>query len=265
MVYGKSYRKYLAISKSALREQIAYWQEVGARTFFFAIILFTFSGLWEQVVGDGALAGFTRPQLVWYLTLTEIITLSSTSLLTDIEADVKSGQIAYLLLRPFNYLLYQAAHYSGEMLVSIGLNALAGGTVAWILVGLPQVGWQSLVQTGLLMVIGAAVRFCLLTSIALCSFFVEESRPFYWIYSKMTFTLGGLFLPIDLYPKFFRQVAGWLPFQSVAYSPARAFITEDRAFFLAAAGRGLMWLVLLAGLLIWQYSQGVKHINVNGG
>lgn len=266
MNLSKKWRKYSAVAATAAQSRLAYWQEMGARTFFFAIILFIFSGLWGQVIGaDGSLVGFTRQQLVWYLMLTEAITLSATSLVTEIEQDVKSGQIAYLLAKPLNYLLYQAAHYAGEMAVSTSLNLLAGGVVAWALVGLPIITLPSLTQALVLLVLGAAVRFCLLASIALLSFFVEESRPFYWIYSKLVFTLGGLFIPIDLYPKFFKQLAAWLPFQSITYGPARAFISGDWSLFGSFASIALLWCVLLAGLLHLEFTQGVKQINVNGG
>lgn len=266
MSLSKKWRKYNAVAKTAAQSRLAYWQEMGARTFFFGIVLFTFSGLWGRVIGaDGDLVGFTRQQLVWYLMLTEAITLSATSLVNEIEQDVKSGQIAYLLAKPLNYLLYQAAHYSGEMVVSTSLNLLAGGLVAWALVGLPTITAPSLTQALVLIVLGAAVRFCLLASIALLSFFVEESRPFYWIYSKLIFTLGGLFIPIDLYPDVFRRLAAWLPFQSITYGPARAFISGDWQLFAGFAGKALLWCVLLAGLLRFQFARGVKQINVNGG
>ncbi len=266
MKLEKKWRKYSAVAKTAAQSRLAYWQEMGARTFFFAIVLFTFSGLWGRVIGtNGTLAGYSRQQLVWYLTLTEAITLGATSLIREIEQDVKSGQIAYLLAKPLNYLLYQAAYYFGEMAVSTSLNLLAGGLVAWALIGLPTITLPCLIQALVLIVLGTAVRFCLLAAIALLSFFVEESRPFYWIYSKLIFTLGGLFIPIDLYPELFRRLAAWLPFQSITYAPARAFISGDWQQFVSATGTALLWCILLAGLLSFEFSRGVKQINVNGG
>lgn len=264
--WNKKWRKYSAVALTAAQSRVAYWQEMGARTFFFAVVLFTFSGLWGRVIGaDGTLAGYTRQQLVWYLTLTEAITLSATSLMQEVEQDVKTGQIAYLLAKPLNYLLYQAAYYFGEMAVTTSLNLLAGGLVAWALVGLPTITLPSLTQALVLVVLGTAVRFCLLAAIALLSFFVEESRPFYWIYSKFIFTLGGLFIPIDLYPEFFRRLAALLPFQSITYGPARAFISGDWSQFVGSASTALLWCFVLAGLLSWEFSRGVKQINVNGG
>ncbi|NLW16498.1 MAG: hypothetical protein GX033_02415, partial [Firmicutes bacterium] len=259
MNWHKKWRKYSAVTLTAAQSRLAYRQEMGARTFFFATILFTFSGLWGRMIGaDSTVAGYSQQQLVWYLTLTEAITLSATSLLQEVEQDVKTGQIGYLLAKPLNYLLYQAAYYTGEMAVAFSLNLLAGGLVAWALVGLPPITPSSLIQTLVLVALGAAVRFCLLAAIALLSFFVEECRPFYWIYSKLIFTMGGLFIPIDLYPQIFRRLAALLPFQSITYGPARAFISGDWQQFISLANLALFWCLILAALLYWEFSRGVK-------
>lgn len=260
------WRKYSAVAQTAARSRIAHWQEMGAKSLFFGIILFTFSGLWQCVLGtNGTLLNFTRQQLIWYLTITEAITLSSTKLASEIEQDVKSGQIAYLLAKPLNYLLYQATYYAGEVIICILLNLLSGGLIALLLVGAPPTTLPSLAQTLILILLGVTVQFCLRAAIALLSFFVEECRPFYWIYSKLIFTLGGLFIPIDLYPDSLRRLAKMLPFQTITYGPARMFISGDWHTFARLAGTALLWCILLACLLRYEFSQGVKQINVNGG
>lgn len=259
-------RKYLAVAQVASRSKLAYWQELGGRGLFFAVILFVFSQLWTSLLGqNGELAGFTRQQLVWYLTITEVITLGGSSLLRQVEQDVKSGQIAYLLLRPLNYLLYQVSYYAGEVLVTFTCNLAIGSLVALLLVGFPPLSAGSLLGALLLLLLGAATQSLLLLSIALLAFFVEECRPFYWIYSKLVFTVGGLFIPLDLYPKFLRVVARALPFQAVAYGPARMFVGGELTDFLPLAATALLWIAALGWLTSWEYRRGVKQVNVNGG
>jgi len=100
--------KLIAVALVAARSKLAYWQEMSARAVFFAIVLLIFSQLWSALLGaKGELAGFDRRQLVWYLTITEVIALSTTSLIQTVENDVKTGQLAYLLLRPINLLTSQ--------------------------------------------------------------------------------------------------------------------------------------------------------------
>ncbi|MGI6344722.1 MAG: ABC transporter permease [Bacillota bacterium] len=258
--------KYTAVTRVAVTNRLAYWPELAARAGFFALILFIFSQLWGKLLGShGSLLGFDRVQLVWYLTITEVLTLSRTSLVREVTQDVKSGQIAYLLLRPSQYVLYQFANYLGEIVVALLLNFLVGSAVATLLVGLPPLTPDGAAQALLLTGIALCLQFLVLIGIALLSFFVEESAPFQWIYSKMLFTLGGLFIPIDIYPEFFRKLAAALPFRSLAYGPARVFVAPDRQLFAELAGRGLIWIGLLALLVAWEYGKGVKRVNVNGG
>ncbi len=266
MNWAKKIRKYWAVGQVAARSRLAYWQEVGARGLFFAVILFIFSQLWTSLLGtEGQLAGFSRQQLVWYLTITEVITLSGSSLLRQVEQDVKTGQIAYLLLRPVSYLLYQASYYAGEVLVAIGCNLLAGSLIATLLVGPPLLTAVNVLGALVLFLLGGALQCLLLLTIALLSFYVEECRPFYWIYSKLIFTAGGLFIPLDLYPRFLQAVAKTLPFQSVAYAPARMFVGGGIDELLPLISTAVLWIIALTLLVRWQYSRGVQQINVNGG
>lgn len=262
----KGIRKYWAVTQVAARSKLAYWQELAARSLFFAVILFIFSQLWTSLLGQNQqLAGFSRQQLVWYLTITEVITLSGPSLLRQVEADVKSGQIAYLLLRPASYLWYQASYHAGEVMVAVVCNLAVGSLVATLLVGAPPLALGSWTGALLLFLLGAILQCLLLLSIALLSFFVEECRPFYWIYSKLIFTVGGLFIPLDLYPRYLQVIAKALSFQAVAYGPARLFIGGASQELLPLIGTALLWVVALSLLVTWEYRKGVQQVNVNGG
>lgn len=259
-------RKFAAIFLVAAKAKTAYWHESGARGLFFAIILFIFSRLWGALVGpDGSFAGFTGGDLVWYLTIAEVMMLSSTSLLRQVESDVKSGQIAYLLVRPVNYVLYQASYYLGEMAVSVIMNAVIGGAVAYLLAGPPPATAATLLQAVVLLLIAIATQFAFVMMIGLLAFYVEECRPFYWIYSKLIFTLGGMFIPLDIYPRTFRLLAEALPFKSVTYGPARAFVGGTPALFANLALTGVAWVAVLAVVIAFEYRGGVKRVNANGG
>ena len=73
------------------------------------------------------------------------------------------------------------------------------------------------------MALAFLLQFLIKMSLALLAFWVEDTGPFFWIYSKVLFTLGGLFVPIDIYPEWLRRVAVMMPFNYVLYQPARLF------------------------------------------
>ena len=82
---------------------------------------------------------------------------------------------------------------------------------------------------------------------------------------KLLFTVGGLFLPLEMFPDWLRRVAGWLPFQFITYVPARAFVAFEPKFVLRAAVGQTAYVVTIAALvaLVWRRAQ--RRLVVHGG
>ena len=59
-----------------------------------AIHLFVFNELWDYILQGKTAAGFTKTQLIWYITITEFITYSSVKSYNTISDMVKNGDIA---------------------------------------------------------------------------------------------------------------------------------------------------------------------------
>ena len=101
-------RKYLAAFRLSLQSQLAYPAEMWLRTIFVFIIMFIFSSLWHTTYGElgrDRLGGLSLSEMLWYLALTEIIILSRPRDSVRMDDDVRTGQLAYQLTRPYNFLL----------------------------------------------------------------------------------------------------------------------------------------------------------------
>src|SRR2546430_14037101 len=92
----------------------------------------------------------------WGLVATETLALSLPQLTRLIDQEVRSGQLAYLLGRPCNYVLYHFAQYLGERLVRLVINIPVAATVALVFVGLPNFTWMGVVvwPLGVLLAVG---------------------------------------------------------------------------------------------------------------
>jgi ABC-2 type transport system permease protein len=122
-----------------------------------------------------------------------------------------------------------------------------------------------------------ALGFLLLASLALlldamvavligmAAFFVEEVRPIYWIYSKLLMSVGGMFLPLDMFPDWLRRLSNWLPFRLVIYAPARTFVAFDSDFLLRALGGQIAYLVAFGAIMAVAWHYGSRRIVVHGG
>jgi ABC-2 type transport system permease protein len=263
---GLGLGKYVALVQVSLINRLAYVGDALARASFMAMVLFIFSQLWRQALPGGSdMAGFTASQMVWYLMVTESLALSRPAIEGAITEDVKSGNIAYQLIRPYGYVGYYLSLAMGEFLLRWPVNLLTGALLALTLAGAPAQSGACILLS-LLSAFGGAILSCLFTvGLALTAFWVEENRPFFWIYSKLIFTLGGLFVPVEIYPLWLRALASKLPFEYMVSGPARLFVQFEWAFWWRIAAGQALWLVALLGAVWLLYAAGVKRVHVHGG
>src|SRR5690606_30324810 len=99
----------------------------------------------------------------------------------------------------------------------VGVTAFV---LAWTLAGaLPGSGFPALafVPLGLLAV---ALLVVVGTGVGLTAFWLQDASPVYWVWQKLLFTLGGLILPLALYPDWLAALARWTPFAAALNGPA---------------------------------------------
>lgn len=259
--------KYRAVGKITVKHQLAYVADFLMRTLFLVIIIYIFMQLWQATYrGEGStvIAGFTFPQILWYLIITEAMTLATPSLASRIEEEVKSGDIGYKMIRPLNYIGYHYAAYLGEVYLRFGVNLLAGLVLGTLILGPPAFGygWLGLMAVSL----GAfTVHFLLNMGVALSAFWVEETQGLEFVYKKLLFTIGGMLMPLEVFPEALRRVCEWLPFQTVLYFPAKMFVNYDAGTLGYMLGVQAAWIVVLGILVAWLYRKGVSKVHVNGG
>jgi ABC-2 type transport system permease protein len=135
-------RKYLAITRTQIINSAAYPIDLAARSLMIVMFMIIFVQLWSatyRTLGETSIAGFTLNETVWYVTIAETIVLSKSRLTSTIAQQVKDGSIAYILNKPYDFLLYHISVALGDGVVRMLFNLAAGGLTTWVMVG-PQIG-----------------------------------------------------------------------------------------------------------------------------
>jgi ABC-2 type transport system permease protein len=258
--------KYWALFKISFKDRMSSPSEALLRTVFFGAVIYIFSRLWSTLAMDGSIAGgVPSSDLVWYLFFTESIVLSLPPLTEQVDQEIQSGNIAYQLVRPTSYVLNRAMSYLGDVTARFTVNASAGFLMALFLVGHPPQG-ANLGMIVFLLAGAFLIHLSISLSISMLGFWVEDTLPFFWIYSKAAFILGGLFMPIDFYPEWLRRVSQFLPFRDSVYSVAQASLqVYSGADFMMLLSRQLGW--ALAGFLVANllFRVGVARLEARGG
>jgi ABC-2 type transport system permease protein len=116
-----------------------------------------------------------------------------------------------------------------------------------------------------------AVAATLLTSalyvgIGLLAFWLKDVSPVYWLFQKALFVLGGMMLPLQLYPRWLQRVADFTPFSALLAGPAELVLRSGPpgdVWFLAVRLAG--WALLVALLLWLLFRRASRSLQVSGG
>lgn len=263
----RSLGKYTAIVRVQLSDRITYSGDLLIQSLTIVMFMWIFMQLWRVTYnanGPGVIAGLSLRETMWYLMAGEVIMLSKPRVWRVISEGVKDGSIAYLLNKPYDFLLYQLSTSLGELLSRMLFNLLAGGAVVWLMVGPPPAP-AALPGLPGLFVLAWLIDFSFSALIGLAAFVTEEVAPFDWIYSKLLLVAGGVLIPLDFFPMWMQRICLSLPFAFTVYGPARWFIQPENGRLVWLLTGQIFWLALAGGALVIAYRRGLARLSINGG
>jgi ABC-2 type transport system permease protein len=216
----------------------------------------------------GELHGYTTASMSTYVWLSQGM-LGAVNLdgRTDLAQRVKDGQVAVDFLRPVDLQAATLADESGAALFSLLPRGLPSVLLGAVTVGLqlptsPVFYLLGAVSLVLGIVISAAVAYL----IAVAGFWLIETRGLQILYMLAAGFLGGLYVPIGLFPRWLLVVATATPFPSVMMYPVDVLSGLGGAR--NAAVLVLAQLAWLAGVLAvgqWLTRAGRRRLEVQGG
>lgn len=249
--------KYLAFVRIGARQALSERGELFGRAAFFVVMLGVFSALWRAV--DRLPGVASAEQLVWYLAATEWIFFSAPQLHAEVQEEVRSGDVELRAMRPVSYPGALFARALGALCVRapvLGLVALATGTM---FTGTAPSA-SLLLGTGVLGVFASALLASFYVALGILAFWLGDVSPLFWLWQKALFVLGGLMLPLSLYPGWFRSLAELSPFASMLYFPASFLLAPSSAEFGRVLGQLCLWGLVAAVFLHWLFQRALAAL-----
>lgn len=260
--------KYIWIAYTTARSHFAYSGEVVGRIAFLTVMLYVFSRLWLAVYGTSnskLIGGLTLPQMIWYLVATEAVVLSAQRTWIEVEQDVRTGRLAVHLVRPLSYILSHLAKAFGERIPRFVTTLLIGSAIAWVLVGPIQWTASGIAMFVAILPLAFLLDFLGCFLVGLCAFWIESVTGIAQIYTRGMMLLGGVILPLEIYPEVLQPILRKLPFASMAYAPGRMFVDPQGSLFLDALGAQAVALVVFLCVVAAVQSAALKRVFANGG
>ena len=256
--------KYMAFARVAAARARHERGDLAGRIAFFAVILGVFSSLWRAAAEAGLPMGADPRQLVWYLAITEWITISTPQVHLEIQETIRRGDVVYRLGRPASFVLGELAAGLGLAAVRLPvLGVVAFACASWFTGWVPPIAALAIaVPFG----IAAAVMLTTLhVWIGLLAFWLQDVSPVYWVSQKLLFVLGGMMLPLHLYPETIQRIAAMTPFPVLLAAPASFVFGEGAPAPATLAVRLALWCGVIALGMRWTFQRAAARLVVNGG
>lgn len=259
-------KKYIKILTVSMKNSTTYFKDFVMGNVFILLIISIYILLWKNLYSQNVSAGFTFKELIWYLIINEVVFFNNTDLFRKIESEIKSGNIAYHINKPYSYPIYILFDALGKNILSFAVNLVFGLIIGLVFVGyIKALSIINLLPIIIMMLLGVVLNLIIYICISLTSFWIEENRPFIWIYRQFVFAFGGFLVPITLFPKALYNITLHMPWTYVAYHTANSSVKFTFIQFLKTVCWQTGYIIFFLGLMILIYRKGAEALNVNGG
>lgn len=259
-------RKYGTAGLVSLQSRMAYPAAFAGSLLTYGLFVFVFSRIWAALYsGRAEIAGYDRTMMVWYFIVAEIPAFGFGRFYYSLAEDMKSGQVAYLLTRPYGFTAYHFSQALGPALADCLVLALEGILLGLLLGGpFPLTTLTQGAALVLSLLLAGCLQFFLQFAIAMTAFWIEENAAFFWIYQKLAL-IAGTFLPLEFLPGAASAAARWTPFPYLSWAPARIAVAWDSREALLLLAAQAAWTVAAALLCRAVFAAGRGKITANGG
>lgn len=262
-------RKYAVIYRAVLMEYLQYAANIAMGFISYFIAVFIFINLWNYLYaapGD-LIAGYTREQMIWYVMITEMVWFGARSptIRGQVSADIRGGNIAYLMNKPYSYPLYILAKYTGEWSIQLPMYAALTAVVGITMVGpIPNFHWTTLAAAVPCIALGMTIHAVFKLCIGMLSFWIEDANPFQWLYDKLILVAGTIF-PVEIFPQALQPVLKLTPIYTVCYGPAKLIVDFSPEKYVEILLAQALYLTLGCAAMFGIYRRGGRKLYVNGG
>lgn len=262
-------RKYAVIYRSVLMENLQYIANIAMGFVSYFIIIFVFINLWGYMYASPGdlIAGYMKEQMIWYVMITEMIWFGARSETVTRQAatDIRGGNIAYLVNKPYYYPLYILAKYTGDWSVQLPMYGAITLVIGITMVGrIPNFHMMTLFAVIPCIISGVVIHGVFKLCISMFSFWIEDSNPFQWLYDKLILVVGTIF-PIEIFPAVLQPVLKLTPIYTVCYGPAKLVVDFSMEKYVEILLVQMLYLTFGCGMMFLIYKKGGRKLYVNGG
>ena len=256
-------RKYLAVFKFNLKSELNFKVDYIFSLLSFALHIFIFNALWDYILKDNVIDGYTRSGLIWYIIVGEFIAYSiGKRCYIKVSDMIKNGEIANILSKPLSFMKYVIA-LEATSIVNIGINFVFAIILGLCMGGPLHVEPLQVLLFALSLILALILIIMVFVFIGLMAFITEENKSFYLVISKTMLLL--VFTPLEFFPSIMQKILSFLPTTYIVYPPGSILVKYNLNSALMLIVGQIIYLIVVGVAVYVLNVKGVRSINVNGG
>ena len=255
---------YAASAVAGFRRLVASPGELFARACFYGVIICVLAALWRAAAATsgGAVVGYDAIAITWYVVFAEAaVNGTKFRLIEQIGTEIGSGAFEVEMLRPVRAVAFRLAGELGDSIVRLGAMVAAGTLLGTLMAGGPPDA-SSFVLALVSAVVAVSCNLAAQHAFAAMAFWQHEAKGAWFLYQKLVFILGGMLLPLQIFPSWLEAAAWVTPFWTMSYAPARLAAGFDEPGLIAGQA---VWLVVLCGAAVASFAAGERYVQREGG
>ena len=270
----RSLRKYLTVADLHWQRWLAYrfdfLLDVAFSFIPTVVTVLVWQAVFAQRYGGAATVGaYTLAQAITYTLLSRLLAalLSTERLQSELIIEIREGGLSKLLVKPIDALGYRLAVFLAQGAAYALAVAVPNLAIFWVLrrYFLPPAGGADLALAIMATGLAALLAFALGHLVATLAFWWEEVSSVLYLEQRVLEFFAGTFVPLDLMPRGLVAVMRWLPFEYLAYFPAKVYLGQLTA---AEIQRGLftqgVWVSVLLFLAANLWRRGLRRYTAAG-
>jgi len=260
---------YRVLIRLEFLRMLAYRSTYLTGIFNYTIQIGAYFFLWEAIYeNQDRLGGMGREEMLTYVIIAWVArSFYFNNLDRTLSDEIRDGQVATELIRPYSYQWSKLSRSLGEALFRLLFFTIPGAVFIYVLrpYGLPA-GWMAGLLFGFSLLGSFLINSQLNLIVGYMAFFTLSTSGLLRAKRVVIDLLSGLILPISFYPAWAQEVIRYLPFQAVSYLPNMIYLGKIKGVeALKALTYQTMWFLalFLAGHLIWRLA--VRKLTIQGG
>ena len=222
--------------------------------------------LWHSLAADGPIGDYGREDFVAYFVAAFLVRqLTASWVVWDLSAQIASGDLSTLLMRPVHPLLHHLMSNLAALPVRMLLAGPLGVLVLLIAGGVAVEPGPHLLAAPLAIALAWLLNLSVQICVACLAFWVTSSAALFEVWLGLYMVLSGYAVPTSLFPAGLAAVVRYLPFHAALGFPVELTIGRLSAAEIAV-GFGLqgLWLAVFGGLALWLWRRGLRAYGAVG-